>query len=232
VIPLVVGCPVAHRGWVLDAWFDAIEDSCELAGVSPMFAFVVDRGDPCLGIIERRAQNRVVEVVDRSKGTDARRWDPKRFAYMVGLRNELLGLVRAVEPQRFLSVDSDILVHRELVGALIADLDNDHYDAIGGKCYMTQTGVKFPSWGRISRQGSLQRYDAISFFPVDVIMAIKMMGPRAYRVDYEFDLQGEDIGWCKACARNGLRLAWDGRVASKHLLTPKMMGRLDARIGW
>lgn len=232
MVPLVVGCPVAHRSWVLDAWFDAIEGACQIAGVSPMYAFVVDRDDDCLGIIERRAPLRVVEVVNRSKGSDARRWDPKRFAYMVGIRNHLLGLVRALEPDRFLSVDSDILVHRQAVQALIADLDDDGYDAVGGKCYMTATGTKFPSWGRIARSGSLQRYDAASYFPADVIMAIKLMGPRAYRVDYEFDLQGEDIGWCKACARNGLRLAWDGRIASKHLLSPKMMGRVDARIGW
>jgi hypothetical protein len=232
VVPLVVGCPVAHRSWILDAWFDAIEDSCEIAGLSPMYAFVVDRDDPCIEIIERRARFRAYEVVDPSKGTDARRWDPQRFSYMVDVRNRLLRLVRAFEPERFLSVDSDILVHRHLVQALVADLDNDDYDAIGGKCYMTATGVKFPSWGRISRQGSLQRYDAASYFPVDVIMAIKLMGPRAYQVDYEFDLQGEDIGWCKACARTGLRLAWDGRIASKHLLSPKMLGRRDVRIGW
>lgn len=232
MVPLVVGCPVAHRSWVLDAWFDAIEDACEIAGFSPMYAFVVDYEDDCIEIIERRARFRAVEMVDRSKGTDARRWDSKRFSYMVDVRNRLLRLVRGFEPERFLSVDSDILVHRHLVQALVADLDNDGYDAIGGKCYMTATGVKFPSWGRISRQGSLQRYDAISYFPVDAIMAIKLMGPRAYQVDYEFDLQGEDIGWSKACARNGLRLAWDGRIASKHLLSPKMLGRLDVRIGW
>jgi hypothetical protein len=234
VIPLVVGCPVAHRAWVLDAWFDHVEDACEVVGIEPTYAFVVDQGDICTEIIERRAQKHLaIEFVARSKGTDARRWDPKRFTYMVEIRNRLLALVRDIGPARFLSVDSDILVHRHLLQSLMADLDDDgDYAAVGGKCYMTATGVKFPSWGRISRQGSLQRYDAHSYFPCDVIMAIKLMGPSAYHVDYEFDLQGEDIGWCKACTRNGLRLAWDGRLASKHLLSPSMMGRLDARIGW
>jgi len=232
MVPLVVGCPVAHRGWVLDAWFDHIEDACEIAGVEPTFAFVVDRGDNCIGVIERRARNLTMELVERSKGNDARRWDPKRFAYMVDIRNRLLALVRAVAPARFLSVDSDILIHRHLVQELIADLDDGTYDAVGAKCYMTSTGTKFPSWGRIGRSGSLQRYDASGYFPADVIMAIKIMGPRAYGVDYELDLQGEDIGWCKACTRNGLRLGWDGRIVSKHLLSPSMMGRVDARVGW
>jgi hypothetical protein len=230
-VELVVGCPVAHRSWILHAWFDAIEVSCTAAGVEPTYAFVVDRDDPCIDILSRRAPQACVELVDRSKGTDARQWNPQRFTYMVEIRNRLLQTVRTLGAQGFLSVDSDILVHPELVSRLLDDLDQG-YAAVGGKCFMTQTGRQFPSWARLGRSGSIQRTDSDGFFACDVIMAIKLMTPAAYHVDYEFDLQGEDIGWSKACARQGLRLAWDGRVTSKHVLAPHMLASPDVRVGW
>lgn len=230
--PLVVGCPVAHRSWILDAWFDAVEESCENAGISPMYAFVVDRDDECVDIIERRAVFRSLELVAPNRGTGQRSWGPKRFQQMVVLRNQLLGLVRTINPVRFLSIDSDILAHKELVGRLVEDLDLGTHDAIGGKCYLAETGTRSPSWGRLGPSGQLQRYDANGFFPVQVLMAIKMMSKRAYQVDYAFDVQGEDIGWSKACTAAGLRLAWDGRVTSKHVFAPHLLGRRDDRVGY
>lgn len=228
----MVGCPVAHRSWILDRWFDAVELSCSRADVVPEFAFAVDKEDECLDVIARRAPAAHVVLVEPSKPTDIRRWNPQRYAYMVAVRNRLLDQVRQLSPTAFLSVDSDILIHRDLVARLTEDLADGRYAAVGGKCYMTASGVNFPSWGRLSRQGTLLRYEAIGYFPVDVIMAIKLMGPDAYAVDYEVDLQGEDIGWSKACARNGLRLAWDGRIGSKHILQASMLGRADSRVGW
>lgn len=228
----MVGCPVAHRSWILEHWFDAIEESCAAAGVEPMYAFVVDRGDECLAIIDKRAPYYAVEETAPDKATDNRVWDPRRFGVMADLRNRLLGLVRAYAPDRFLSVDSDILVHPDLVRALLEDLAAGDYAAVGGKCFMTATGTMFPSWGRLGREGMLQRYEASSYFVVDVIMAIKMMTPAAYGVDYVTDVQGEDIGWSKACRAQGLRLGWDGRIASKHVLNRQMLHRRDNRVGW
>jgi hypothetical protein len=115
---------------------------------------------------------------------------------------------------------------------LMDDMEADPWDAIGSRCYMTTTGRNWPSWGRLSPRGHLQRYDAEGYFPVDVIMAIKLMRPAAYQIDYQSHAQGEDIGWCLACHRAGLRLAWDGRVASKHVLQPHLLHRLDPRVGY
>jgi hypothetical protein len=217
VIPLVVGCPVAHRSWVLNHWFDAVEASCDAAMLEPRYVFVVDRGDPCVDIIAARAPTAVCSLVSRAKGTDQRIWNPERFNTMVTLRNGLLDLVRSLAPAKFLSVDSDILIHRDLVKQLAEDLDAGPFDGIGGKCYMAESGTKFPSWGRLSPSGGLQRFNAGGYFPVEVIMAIKLMNSRAYHVDYAFDLQGEDIGWSRACRDQGVKLGWEGRLISKHV---------------
>lgn len=232
LIPLVIGCPVAHRAWILDAWFDHILASCDSAGMRAMFAFVVDQNDECLDIIRARADRHVLSIVSPDKGTDRRTWLPARYRYMVEIRNLLLSHVRALRPARFLSIDSDILAHPDLVARLTEDLDLRLHDAVGGKCYMTDTSVRFPSWARLSKAGQLQRFDSTAYLTVDVIMAIKMMNPRAYGIDYAYDNRGEDIGWSKACTAAGLRLAWDGRVTSKHVLAPHMLERVDERVGF
>ena len=227
---IIVGCPVAHRDWILPYWFEAVEVACDTAGLKPTYAFVLDERDPCVEIIANHTDDAVLTHLPAHLGADTRRWNTSRYTYMANARNQLLGLVRRETPDRFLSLDSDILVHPELLTHLVADLGE--FDAVGGRCYMTETGVKFPSWARISRSGSLQRYDAAGRFAVGVIMAIKLMSPAAYHVDYQVDGQGEDVGWSKACRAKGLRLGWNGAVISKHCLNERMLYREDPRVGW
>jgi hypothetical protein len=68
--------------------------------------------------------------------------------------------------------------------------------------------------------------------PVDVIMAMKLMKPSAYWVDYRDHEQGEDVGWSIACQEQHLRLGWDGRVCSKHVMKPEQLDPIDARCGY
>lgn len=227
---LLVGCPVAHRDWVLPKWFDHVEGACAVAGVEPEFVFVCDRRDPSWACIEILAPEATLVSCVTTAGGDVRRWGPRRYAEMVVLRNELLGVVRDEKPDAFLSLDSDILVHPMQVEYLLNALHR--FDAVGGRCYMTPQGVRFPSYAMLSRSGGLQRRDVEGVFPVDVIMAIKLMGPAAYEVNYRADPQGEDVGWSKACRERGLTLGWDGRLAAKHVMGPHMLDPVDPRVGY
>jgi len=185
-------------------------------------------------ISARTSSDRLVVLdVPNSRGADVRDWtSPGRYAHMVEIRNLLLEGVRMMDAGLFLSLDSDILIHPFAVRNLIDDVIEDGWGAVGGKCYMTSTGTQYPSWGKLGREGQIMRTDAEGYFAVEVIMAVKMMTPAAYRVDYRLDLQGEDIGWSRACREAGLSLAWDGRVASKHVLEPHLLDRLDPRVGY
>lgn len=227
---LVVGCPVSHREWVLPHWFDAVEAACAVAGVEPQFVFVGDRRDPSFAVIDERAPDAIVEEVVDDRPSDLRRWRPERYRRMVVLRNLLLGRVRQLEPAYFLSLDSDILLHPGVLCLALEDLEA--YDVVGLRCYMTEHGTSAPSCGQISRQGTLQRRDTFGVVQVGVVMAAKVMSPAAYGVDYRFDMEGEDIGWSKACAETGLRFGWEGRLVSKHVLHPAMLHRVDPRVGF
>lgn len=227
---LLVGCPVAHRDWVLPRWFDHVEAACEVAGVAPEFLFVCDRRDPSWACIEMLAPDARLVPCVTTRGRDERRWNPRRYVEMVSLRNELLRAVREAKADAFLSLDSDILVHPAQVAMLLES--SERFDAVGGRCYMTKTGLRFPSYAMLSRSGGLQRPDSHGVFGVDVIMAIKLMGRAAIEVHYQVDAQGEDIGWSKACREHGLKLGWDGRVASKHVMAPHLLEVVDTRVGF
>lgn len=234
MMDLVVGCPVLRREWILEPWFEHVDRSAKLAGITPHFAFVGDlENDPSFGIIDRCTTRALLVHVQETRAVDRRDWaTASRYHRMVELRNLLLFAVRAMAPLAFLSLDSDILIHRDLLGRLLEDVLSDSYDAVGGRCYMTPSGTSYPSWARLGRGDALQREDANGYFPVDVIMAIKMMSPAAYHIDYEHHLQGEDVGWSKAARRAGLRLGWDGSLVSKHVLAPELLHRVDPRVGF
>ena len=63
-------------------------------------------------------------------------------------------------------------------------------------------------------------------------MAIKMMSPKAYNIDYESHIHGEDLGWSKAVKNAGGQMLWDGQVASKHVMNMKMFDVVDKRVGY
>lgn len=227
---LLVGCPVAHRDWVLPKWFDHVEAACEVAGVEPEFVFVCDRRDPSWACIEMLAPMATMVSCITKRGNDDRRWNSKRYLEMAALRNDLLRAARDAQAEMFLSLDSDILLHPAQIAMMLESLER--FDAVGGRCYMTKQGVKFPSYAQLGRSGGLLRPDRVGVFEVDVIMAIKLMGKAAMYVHYQVDPQGEDIGWSKACHEYGLKLGWDGRVAAKHVMAPHMLDTFDTRVGF
>lgn len=234
---LVVGCPVRQRRWVINDWFDHVELATVELGCRPVYAFVGDRADPTMTALEQRCagQDRQLlfaHVDEDIVQPDERVWNEGRFRRMVLLRNTLLGLVRSYGPDRFLSLDSDILLgHHTLAGLHQA---TERFDAVGGVTWMSPTGVRQPNVGSLGGASGFQRIHAgpQSVIPVGVIMAIKLMTPAAYNVNYELHAQGEDIGWSAACRRAGVKLGWDNRWPSKHVMSPADLGKVDVRVGW
>lgn len=228
---LIIGCPVYRREWILPRWFEHVGKACATAGVEPVFAFVVDeRDEPTVEAIAEHGGAGYVLSVRGDLHDGERRWNPRRYEWMVHLRNELLGIVRLAEPHLFLSLDSDILLHPDGLKCLMESVES--CDAVGGKAYMTTTGTRHPSWARLNSNNNLFRQESDGVFPVDVIMAIKLMTASAYSIDYEFSTQGEDIGWSTACRKAGLKLLWDGRVTNKHVMSPRHLDLVDKRVGF
>lgn len=246
---VVVGGPVAKRGWILDHWFNFVEIAAERADVNLHYVFVGDPGnDPStFEVIDRRAAHcSIYPVEERSANTGTRTWaEQERKDWMVALRNIGLQGVRAIDPDYFLSLDSDILLHPEALASMMEMQVNGRWGAVGGKCYMTplpegpavdnpRVGTASPSYLLMGRAGNFRRTDpeGPGQFKVDIIMAIKLMTRAAYAVDYRPHNWGEDVGWAYACQEAGVTFGWDGSVTSKHVMRPQDLHVLDLRCNY
>lgn len=231
---LLIGAPVYRREWIIERWFDHMFAALEKAEIDDYaFCFVGDYRDPTFEILSEVGQDhKVYTYNDREESISGREryWNHDLYYKMVYLRNDLLRFPRELEPEFFLSADTDILLHPDCIGNLIES--TDRFDAVSGKCYMTPHGKFHPSWANLGRSQQLIRKDASGVFPCQVIMALKMMKPSAYHIDYRFHKQGEDTGWSINCKERGLTLGFDGRVANKHVLERHMLDKVDPRVGF
>lgn len=241
---LLVGCPISHREWVLPKWFEHLayalyRAELHIEDVGVMFLGDMDNDPATYQVAVDHANTREMDFewvqVEDTRPMDIRDWGLRgRYRRMVELRNILLHRVRARQPEAFLSLDSDMLLHPWAIKGMLEHIEPR--TAVGGKAYMDEyheeRSTSNPSWARLGREGTLQRSDSDGTFPVDVIMAIKLMSPEAYGVDYEMHVQGEDTGWSVACRRAGVRLVWDGRYASKHVMNREMLDVIDQRVGF
>jgi hypothetical protein len=220
----------------MPAWFDHVEKACQRADVEPSYVFAMGDQDPTLPVIDlaRSYLQRSVTIVgtDEAPTPDVRDWGEARFRHMVEIRNLLLAEVRRAGPDLFLSLDSDILVHPDAIADLIES--TARFGAVGGAAFMSESGEFFPNCGWVlGMTGFSRRYmEHRGVIPVDVIMAVKMMTPAAFAVDYAYRPDGEDIGWSLAAAAAGVRLGWDNRHCSKHLWSPASLTRFDERSGF
>lgn len=239
MLEFVVGCPVYDRAWIMPRWFAHVEAACADLGVVPHYLFVGDPKDKATQTIiadSVTALNRTCHAiwVEEEPHEYRRDWRAERYEHMIMLRNKLLEGVRAISPDYFLSLDSDILLHKEAITYLVNAQTQYDFHAVGGKCFLTPigTGTWAPSWANLSPEQTLLREDRQTILVCDCIMAIKLMTPKAYEVDYAFHQQGEDIGWSVAAREAGCYLGFDGRIANKHIMSPEHLDVYDDRVGF
>ena len=235
---LIVGCPVRQREWIIKDWFESVEVAAARADLAPTYAFVGDPADATLDLLHQLtdAHRRNMVLAEEPENLTApfrRKWDYDRYDRMAFLRNSLLDLVRDEAPDYFLSADSDILLHPDCIRDLLESVTR--FDAVAGACHMMEHGEKCPNVAWFIPGSSDLRRQQIEHhgvIPAGIIMALKLMSPTAYAVDYKAHIHGEDIGWSQRCAERGIKLGWDNRHVNKHILEPRMLGRFDERAGW
>lgn len=229
---IVVGCPIKNRAFVFPAWLKHVRAAFAEIGVQPQFVFEYGESqDETWEMINHLSYH--YQAVERLDVDHQRHWNMGRFEEMAFIRNTLLRRVRLLKPDFFLSLDSDILIAPGVLPNLLETYLSHDCAAVGGKLYMQSRYTACPSYAyMVNYAEGLRRPDSEGVILVDVIMAMKLMSPAAYNVDYQADHQGEDVGWSKACHDAGLKLVWDGRIASKHIMRPEMLDEIDERCGY
>jgi hypothetical protein len=227
---IIVGCPVYERAWVLNQWFDHLANTTQ-----PLhFIFNYTPGtDNTLETITHRANKFAsVEIIETTTGTHStdRNWGERaRIETLVDLRNNLLDAVCAQSPDYFFSLDSDILVPKNVFTAMIEAVK--HYDAVSPLVYLGQGSITngFTYDGHVRRR--LKVYNALQVS--HVICAAKFMTPDVYRnVRYEYHPQGEDIAWSDNARGAGFRLGVDSSVRCKHVMYRRQLEEVDSRVGF
>lgn len=247
---ILIGCPVYNRAWILPLWFDRIKkQTIPLSELG--FVFVVSSKDkdtlealfrfqsenPEIALFDVVFEDGVTHQSHRETDEDDpilfyRKWENvTAYERMVRLRNSLLTRVREIAPEMFFSLDSDILIDDpETIEKLAEHIRVAGDIAVSPLCYMSANTMyqSFMMWKHTTESGIKiatrpRAYPPDEVFGVDVIMAAKMMSPKAYNVDYNYHRLGEDVGWSYNCLRHGVDLYFDGSIYASHILSRKML---------
>jgi hypothetical protein len=241
-VKLVVGAPVYERGWILERWFERLTEAIDHVGPDEvcMVLNYAPGTDDTYEIIGRWGTffDEMQLVHDLGNDHHAhpdgyRNWSLDRYRTMSRLRNRLLLEVRQLEPDFYLSCDTDMLLQKNTISKLLAGIND--YDAIAPLAFMTPKTVAYPN--------AMQR-DFFSrpplpeplwgpVIPVAVCFGTVLMKPSLYsQIDYVEDPLGEDIGWGKRAVEAGLTMALHTGAPIKHVMSPKALREVDDRVGY
>lgn len=234
----IIGLPVYDRSWILPDWLSCIEQQ-----TYPMskigFIFITAGHDPetikvlvewkeshpevfCFDIIS------LPELDHSTHPEGTRMWSGEKYKKMAKLRNYLLDAVCCRNPDRFFSLDSDILLEDKNTLRYLLQL-SVFLPAVTPLLYMTPQGTQFPStmsWENKPglRAGRSQKYPIGTVFQTDIIMAAKMMKPEVFQnVRYDFHEQGEDLAWSANATALGIPLYLASSVYCPHIMSRSML---------
>lgn len=216
----------------MDRWFDAVEQAAP-EGVSISFVFVVPYGDETTPIIKNRSPDALIIETGEDPTYERNWYNTDRYKEMVQVRNILLRAVRRMQPDFFLSVDSDILLHKDAITDMINVARESKVDAVCGPVFLDQMDRRFTNAAVMKARGGFTRVKHGSRAMVDVIMALKLMDIGAYNIDYSFSPFGEDFGWSADVKKSGLSMVYCGdKQPNKHVMKKEWLDVVDKRCGY
>lgn len=232
---MIIGCPTRNRTWILPIWKEYIEAAIS-TDIDYEFLFVVGNDDSkTINLLSEWDRTTLIPVEENEIG-DMRSWaDKTRYEHMAHIRNLLLNGVREKSPDYFMSIDSDILLHKDSLPAVFETFDQTGADAVGSLAYLEKVDKNITNagmWIDPVRCKGFRRVPVGGSYEVDILMALKVMKPTAYSVDYSYHSLGEDLGWSRDTRKEQLKLAFNGTVGNKHIMSPDWLEREDKRIGW
>lgn len=236
---LLIGCPIYKRDWIFPLWARAIEmQSISLSDIG--FIFEASPNDeqtvsmmktwrdmhPEIPLFEINIRE---DLPHFEHDENSRQWTMSKYHNMINLRNSLLKRVREIQPDYYLSLDSDIIIKNPATLELMMGHIKDGVPALNTLMFMTPFDTQFPSvmtWkndeeNRAYRESS---YPVGQLFKSDIIMAAKMMSKEVYNnVNYQFHIQGEDLGWCLDAKEKGYDLFCASYIYTPHIMSRAML---------
>jgi GT2 family glycosyltransferase len=222
---IVIGCPVANRGWVLQRWIDAVR-TASLPGSQITFVTTESTDDTEEIIVSNRCNMVRVNTISTrpTPAVDNHIWTPERYRDMAVLRNRLLQYCIDVGATHFFSLDSDIIVQSDTLARLLVTMRLTDADVVAPAVNL-HIDQKTPAWNFMQRSSSgvWHRPDPASSLPerpvsVDAVMAAMLIRSSAFHVQWSYSPQGEDLGYAENATKAGLRMVFDPTIQLTHLM--------------
>lgn len=239
MLKVLIGLPIFRREWILPKWLEYIEkQTMPLSEIGFIFELGPDDDETHDILWEWQAKHPEVSVFDGLIRADvihevhpdsSRTWDRHKYWRMVDFRNNLLDRAVALQPERYFSLDSDILLENPNTIETLYELTGT-LDAVSPLTYMFPYNIDFPSvmtW--IDGPGkTAQRFDYPigTLFQADIIMAAVMMSKSVYEnTRYQWHKQGEDLGWSFDATRKGYKLWCSSDIYGAHIMYKNDLGQ-------
>lgn len=236
---ILIGCPIYKRDWILDKWFEAIEgQTIPLSDIGFIFELGTNDDDTHDKLWRWHMNHPEVTVFDGAIREDeqhnhhsdsGRQWKQSDYYRMVNFRNSLLDRAIAYEPDRYFSLDSDIILENPKTLEILYDYTSE-LDVVSPLMFMYPKGCDFPSvmtWeskpgGRAYRDRGNYKWGEL--FQADVVMAAVMMRPEVYKTTrYQWHRQGEDLGFAWNMAENGFTSYCASDIYCPHIMHTWML---------
>ncbi len=214
-----IGAPVYQREWVLDRWFASILDQeLSLKNTSIIFAYT-EGNDNTLDIIHKYGQKFsdcvVLECNDLPAFVDR---NPKRYETLAILRNRIIDKLRELQPDYYVSWDTDILLPPGTVKGLIKDnkdVVGPYVDLVPPQDIPNCATRKGSDFRRIKPYTKF--YPKGELFEVDAVFAVSAMKNKVFNTCYyKSHPGGEDYGWAENLRDAGFHSWMDSRYIGKH----------------
>jgi glycosyltransferase involved in cell wall biosynthesis len=217
---VLVSAPVYQREWILTYYLRILKEQ-KFDGKLE-FAFV-DGGstDNTVRILSDFGAE-VVKSKLISGNTTVRNWNVERLRFITQVKNEVIELARAKQPDFLFCIDTDILLQGP---DCIQKLVNDDKDIVGpyfrtGSLETHPNIMKFN--GTTAQHFRKNNVPAELLFKVDVIFGAILITKECFNIaKFEFDFQGEEIGFARLSFRLGFDSWCDSRVNARHVWSEK-----------
>jgi hypothetical protein len=219
---LVIGCPVAERGWILPHWFDAIYAQDIDVEIICVFSPSVDNTEAILKeenvtiIYDERPPRPINEIDHHGWG------GPDKYEYMASMRNALIDAALDREVDYFFSLDSDILLNMPGTLKTLLDFAATHSGVVAPAVNMGMHDTAWNTMNWIDPYHPNTAIRSVKHNPkggqVDVVMAAMLLDKKGLEARWCSHYQGEDIGFSLDAYQKQIPLWWLPNVLCQHVM--------------
>lgn len=236
---LVCAAPVADRAWALPTWFACLAAQTRRPDLVLLLHSGSVQDDPTWETAHEQARaHRLPLIMLHDSRPPHDRHDNERFRTLADLRNRLLRVARDLRAERYLSLDTDVMLDDPQTLERLEGWIDDGADIASPATFLHpaasdpavdeeifwayNAGWWAPHGTRHDPRRPWVRHECAAIdwgraHRIDVPMAAWLGSGRAFDCCYEWHESGEDLGFAQDLDERALTCVWDAGLRAKHI---------------